>query len=704
MTVNKLRRIVVLNFLEQGNDVVGSISLGGIDFEITEMRIGWDFSAAHHIFHELDGEVDAFVLSGVRDKAVFGNREVLHHPTRDLIRFADRTPVYTGVDLITLFGNWTLRKFLREEPHFFKRKKVLFHTALYTPFAESFIEGGAIIQSADPLFLFGVPSLLRSKIQINRFFSMVTTLLASRVIVGKHIFSDWMRRHTSKWMNRWIFGCDVFVTYSALLGDIEQPEVFEGKVVFTDFLTQQQREKLERFKVAHIIEFAPEAASLRIPEQMWSFGLTTAIMDQVRISQRSSLEIGEFALEMIEGLRIEPRRWQGSTHVPRRCAFIIHPLSVKHLSLTPGFSFLRTVPKKIVSLAESSMARIPVFRYGELSFARSELTGQEVICDIYALCATPRAMLRMDENFIYDQLVAAAEDAHRRGALMIGLGAYTKVIGDSGVTVARRSPIPVTTGNSYSAAATLWAARMMVQRMGFVKSEDQHGQLKMKVMVLGATGSIGRVSAQLLSMVANEIVIVAPRADKLLELRDELKQLSPRTVVHVRTDPNEELEDTDLIVTATSNQRGQVLDIMRVKPGAVICDCSRPLDIRPEEARRRPDVLLIESGEIDLPGPVRMNVDIGLPKPSVYACLAETVLLTMEGRYETFSLSRQLQLERVKEIYQLGLKHGAKLSSIRNHEGEVTDEKVESCRQLAQRNLAEWHTQPSSTKRRLKLI
>src|SRR5689334_23929507 len=32
-------------------------------------------------------------------------------------------------------------------------------------------------------------------------------------------------------------------------------------------------------------------------------------------------------------------------------------------------------------------------------------------------------------------------------------------VGDAGVTIAQRSPIPVTTGNSLSAAATLWAAR-----------------------------------------------------------------------------------------------------------------------------------------------------------------------------------------------------------------------------------------------------
>ncbi len=704
MNIPKTRKVVVLNFLEQGSDLLGTIKLDGIEFEVIEKRIGWDFSMAHYIVHEMDGDVDAFVLSGVRDKAVFGNREVLHHPTRDLIRFADRTPVYTGVDLVTLFGNWTLRKFLREEPHFFKRKKVLFHTALYTPFAESFIESGAILQSADPLFLFGMPTLLQNQKQIGRFLTLITPLLSSKLVAGRHVFSQWMREHSSKSLSKWISGCDVFVTYSALLGEIEKPEVFEGKVVFTDFLTSAQREKLERFKVAQIVEFAPDVSALKIPEELWSFGLTTALMDQLRISRQSNLELSEFALEMIEGLRIEPRRLQSASKVPRRCAFIIHPLSVKHLALTPGFSWLRSAPKKVVSVAEGAMARVPVFRYGELTRVRSELTGQEVICDIYALCATPRAMLRMDENFIYDQLVAAAEHAHKRGALMIGLGAYTKVIGDSGVTVARRSPIPVTTGNSYSAAATLWAARMMVERMGFVTREPKNGLLKMKVMVVGATGSIGRVSAQLLALVADEIVIVAPRADKLLELRDELKELAPNTEVLVRTDPNEELLDTDLVVTATSNQRGQILDIMRVKPGAVICDCSRPLDIRPEEAKRRPDVLVIESGEIDLPGPVRMTVDIGLPKPSVYACLAETVLLTMEGRYECFSLSRQLQLERVKEIYQLGLKHGAKLATIRTHEGVLTEEQIERCREMARQGLRDWQKPVASTKRKLRLV
>jgi hypothetical protein len=68
--------------------------------------------------------------------------------------------------------------------------------------------------------------------------------------------------------------------------------------------------------------------------------------------------------------------------------------------------------------------------------------------------------------------------------------------------------------------------------------------------------------------------------------------------------------------------------------------------------------------------------------------MAETILLTMEGRFESFSLSRQLSLDKVKQIYQLGLKHGATLSQIRGPHGVISDEQVKSCRELALASLA----------------
>jgi len=143
-----------------------------------------------------------------------------------------------------------------------------------------------------------------------------------------------------------------------------------------------------------------------------------------------------------------------------------------------------------------------------------------------------------------------------------------------------------------------------------------------------------------------------------------------------------DIADMDMIVTATSGAGKKVLDIMKVKPGCVITDVARPLDLPPEEVAKRPDVLVIESGEIELPGDVRMK-NIGLPKGVAYACLAETIVLALEGRFENFTVGRAIEWEKVREIYKMGLKHGMKLAAISGVNGPFTDEDIDRVRELA---------------------
>jgi hypothetical protein len=66
--------------------------------------------------------------------------------------------------------------------------------------------------------------------------------------------------------------------------------------------------------------------------------------------------------------------------------------------------------------------------------------------------------------------------------------------------------------------------------------------------------------------------------------------------------------------------------------------------------------------------------NIGLPDGVVYACLAETIVLALEGRYENFTVGRSIDWSKVKEIYRLGLKHGMKLATISGVNGPFSDE------------------------------
>ena len=176
----------------------------------------------------------------------------------------------------------------------------------------------------------------------------------------------------------------------------------------------------------------------------------------------------------------------------------------------------------------------------------------------------------------------------------------------------------------------------------------------MKAMVVGATGAIGSVCARLLAMAADEVYMVSPETAKLLSVKESILRDTPDARLFLSSRADKDIADMDMIVTATSGAGKKILDIMKVKPGCVITDVARPLDLPPSEVAKRPDVLVIESGEIQLPGDVQMK-NIGLPENVAYACLAETIVLALEGKFESFTVGRDIEWEKVREIYRLGL-------------------------------------------------
>jgi hypothetical protein len=215
-----------------------------------------------------------------------------------------------------------------------------------------------------------------------------------------------------------------------------------------------------------------------------------------------------------------------------------------------------------------------------------------------------------------------------------------------------------------------------MRRMGLVHINKHNKKVAAKTMVIGASGSIGSVSARLLAMSFDEVYLAGRTLSKLDELKASILKETPDAKVFTTIDYNELLSDMDMIVTSTSGAGKEILDIMRVKPGCVITDVARPLDLPASDVAKRPDVLVIESGEIDLPTKVKGMKSISLPPNVIYACLAETIVLALEGRFEVFTVGRDTEWEKVKEIYKLGLKHGMKLAAISGVNGVFSDEDI----------------------------
>jgi len=387
-------------------------------------------------------------------------------------------------------------------------------------------------------------------------------------------------------------------------------------------------------------------------------------------------------LDMIVEAGLEPRvLYPNGFRRKSRFAFVIHPLSTQFFrNVEPLGTITKLSPGVVNDVIEKALAYAPPFTYSHVTGITSP-TGAEAEGWLISVGGTPKELMAHSPEFTYARLLQAADIARKLGAQVMGLGAFTKVVGDAGVTVAKKASLPVTTGNSYSASGALWAAHEAVRRLG-IAEVDEHGRIRANVMVIGATGAIGSVCARLLALASDEIWLVSPETAKLLTLKHQIEGDHPRATVHLAATPDEHLSDMDVIVTATSGAGKRILDIMAVKPGCVITDVARPLDLSAEDVAKRPDVLVVESGEIELPGSVSMK-NIGLPPNVVYACMAETVVLALEGRYETFTVGRNIEWEKVKEIYRLGLKHGMKLAAISGVNGVFTPEQIAEIRDRA---------------------
>jgi predicted amino acid dehydrogenase len=454
-------------------------------------------------------------------------------------------------------------------------------------------------------------------------------------------------------------------------------EELAGKTLITSAVSQERLDELHRRGADLVLDDTPQPFE--------GCTVNAAVLEALMMAATGTEEsrlTDDDLLDMITSAGLEPRAlYPGGYKRKSRFAFVIHPLSQQYLrNVEPVNTIAKVSPQVVMDGIEKAIAYAPPFTYSHITGVKSP-TGDEAEGWLITVGGTPKQLMAHDPEFTYSRLLHAADIAKKLGAQIMGLGAFTKVVGDAGVTVAKRAPLPITTGNSYSASGALWALHDAIRRLG-IADVDEDGRLLGKSMVVGATGAIGSVCARLLAMATDELWLVSPEPAKLLALKADIERENPRAKVFVAATPDEALPDMDAIVTATSGAGKRVLDIMQVKPGCVITDVARPLDLSAEDVAKRPDVLVVESGEIQLPGDVHMG-NIGLPPGVAYACLAETIVLALEGRYETFTIGRNIEWEKVKEIYKLGLKHGMKLATISGVNGVYSDEDLERVRELA---------------------
>ncbi|WP_207796384.1 hypothetical protein [Pseudohalioglobus lutimaris] len=673
----------------------------GEQFRVTRIGTNGDTKKAANLIREWRDEVQAIGLGKVREHYTVGTDHFMRPETRALEQCAGSTPVTSGARLREIVQEWTVRSAMLELGNIFNNAKVLFLSGtLNYRLAAILSEHTENLTFADPVAQFGLPNLLRSLRALERYASGSHPVL--RFETGKDLVPSLapFTFFNHLVLRRAIKDAQVVVaTYEQL--EHYGREELEGKTVITSTVSEQRLEQFRDWGVRLVLD-----CSVQPFKQIVGINIIEAMI--VAALEKPAAEIThDDYLEIFTDLQLQPRLLYpipGRKQI-NRFAFVIHPLSQQYLThLKPLEMLSKISPQPVMNLVEKAAAYSPPFVYTRVEGIVSP-DGTEAEGWLIIVGGTPREIMSHTPEFTYRRLLAAADIAKGLGAQIMGLGAFTKVVGDAGVTVAKRAPLPITTGNSYSASGALWAAHDAVQRLGLVKLEKGR-KVKGKAMVVGATGAIGAACARLLARTTEELHLVSPEAAKLLILEKSILRESPgvKLVLSSYADSDTSIGDMDMIVTATSGAGKKILDITRVKPGCVITDVARPLDLSPDDVAQRPDVLVIESGEISLPGEVHMK-SIGFEDRNVvYACLAETIVLALEGRFENFTLGRNLEWKKVHEIYKLGLKHGMQLAAISGVNGVYSDEDIKRVRNKALEARKTWQsgTQKQQRPRRRK--
>jgi fatty aldehyde-generating acyl-ACP reductase len=354
-------------------------------------------------------------------------------------------------------------------------------------------------------------------------------------------------------------------------------------------------------------------------------------------------------------------------------AFIIHPVDPKR-------DVSRKYPLLGKLLTESQInffsTFFPPVYLSEIEGITSAATGKQIKGWFVACPYTPKRMMELPERTVYRKIIQTGQMAEKLGAQILGLGAFTSVVGDAGITIAKSLEIPVTTGDSYTVSLAVQAIQDAAKLMDIPLD-------KATAAVVGATGAIGRVCAELLAADVERLILIARDEKKLEALRDQLSVEAPRAELIVSTDMGQ-LAEAQLILTVTSAVH-DIIHPEHLRPGSVVCDVARPRDVSAMVAAARDDILVIDGGMVDVPGPVNFHFDFGFPEGKAYACMAETMALALEGRFEDYTIGKDITLERVNEITAIAEKHGFRLSGFRSFEREVTEEQIESVRRNAHR-------------------
>jgi fatty aldehyde-generating acyl-ACP reductase len=268
---------------------------------------------------------------------------------------------------------------------------------------------------------------------------------------------------------------------------------------------------------------------------------------------------------------------------------------------------------------------IPPVPIGRISLTEKpdQLLGQILLVPL-----SGRQMLTLPRPFVVKKVQQAVDKAIELGAGLVGLGALTAPVTTGGERLAHRQDVGVTNGNALTAAM---AYEALVTLLDLCPASDP------VVAVVGASGSVGTCLCRLIARRQPDLhlLMVARDPVRLSAAANLVQQERPGVRLQLATDMSR-LRKADLIILLTASAES-LLHSEHLKERAIVLDDTQPRNTDPSLLSERPDILLVDGGLVQVEG-IQLDINLGFPRGCFPACLAETVLLGLEGHKGHFSI------------------------------------------------------------------
>lgn len=335
--------------------------------------------------------------------------------------------------------------------------------------------------------------------------------------------------------------------------------------------------------------------------------------------------------------------------VSKKFAFLVHPRNLD--DFFRRFPLLKFLPLLFVNFLTKHLPPVIVSKITGLTTK----TGDHIDGFIVATTLTAKQMME-DKKYAERKIIEVIKYARKNGASIIGLGSLSSPITQGGVTVAGKYDIAITNGNALTAGMTILGIKASAK----IKNIDLKKSI---VAIVGGTGSIGQAVAKILAKedLFGTLILVGRTPKNLNKLQIEIENMRPALIVQATTDIAT-IKAADIIVMATSSSN-IILDAKHIKEDALIYDITQPQNVPHEIKTARPDILVIDGALVELPSNVQYYFNLKIPHNTVFACLAETMLLAVENINLDFSIGN-VEIEKVNFIMEVAEKHGFNLAPL----------------------------------------